>query len=77
MIDSNDEWIANIKQELSNMGLDYLWHEEHPDKYVISLIEQRLNDIYKQTVLTEIARSSKGFFISTFDRQFYITILLI
>ena len=76
MIDSNDEWIANIKQELSNMGLDYLWHEEHPDKYVISLVEQRLNDIYKQTVLTEIARSSKGFLyqhlIDNFTLQFYL-----
>ena len=77
LIENNDEWIVNIKRELSHMGLDYLWDEHYLDTYIIDMIQQRMNDMYKQTILAEISRSSKGFFlyqhlIDNFALQYYL-----
>ena len=76
LIENNDEWIINIKHELSHMGLDYLWDEHYPDKYIIDMIQQRMNDMYKQTILAEISRSSKGFLyqhlVDNFALQYYL-----
>ena len=58
------------------MGLDYLWDEPYPDKYIIDMIQQRMNDMYKHTILAEISRSSKGFLyqhlIDNFALQYYL-----
>ena len=59
------------------MGLDYLWDEHYPDKYIIDMIQQRMDDMYKQTILAKKkSRSSKGFLhqylIDNFALQYYL-----
>ena len=77
MIQNDNEWVKNLKTELSKIGLGYLWSDNRSDKCILAEIENRITDIYKQETLLEISRSSKGFLyqhlIDNFTLQYYLT----
>ena len=52
MISRNDSWIKNIKEELSKLGLYYLWEniEQCNHDVIYNIIQQRLNDVYMQNI---------------------------
>jgi hypothetical protein len=60
LVARNDKWILHIKNELTNLGLNYIWSENHVEFKVFSIIKERLLDVHKQTMLENIIRSSKG-----------------
>ena len=45
MISRNDSWIKNIKEELSKLGLYYLWEniKQCNHDVIYNIIQQRLN----------------------------------
>ena len=54
-LQNNDAWICNIKDELPKLGLEYLFNsEQFTIKYMYKTIEQRLYDVYKQTLHASI-----------------------
>ena len=56
-----DAWLCNIKDELRKLGLEYLFDcELYTTNYMYKIIEQRLYDIYKQTLYTSIQNCSRG-----------------
>ena len=56
-----DTWLCNIKDELRKLGLEYLFDcELYTTNYMYKLIEQRLYDIYKQTLNASIQNCSRG-----------------
>ena len=60
MITTNDSWVINIKNELSNLGLRYLFEDPCINQLkTFKIIELRLLDIYKQSVLSYFTSSSK------------------
>ena len=62
MISRNDTWIKNIKEELSRLGLYYLWEDiERCNHDVINnIIQQRMNDVYIRNIFSMVSQSSKG-----------------
>ena len=61
MVNTNDPWIANIKNELNSLGLLYIFEEPCTnDAKNFKLIESRMKDIYAQTALANITESPKG-----------------
>ena len=61
MVNTNDPWIANIKNELNSLGLLYIFEEPcKNDANNFKLIESRMKDIYAQTALANITESPKG-----------------
>ena len=77
LVARNDKLILNIKNELSSLGLSYIWTENHSNTKVFNIIKQRLLDVHKQNVLENIAKSSKGHlyqhFVDNFCLQTYLT----
>ena len=61
MISRNGSWTKNIKEELSKLGLYYLWeYIEHCNHDVIyNIIQQRINDVYMQNIFSIVTQSSK------------------
>jgi hypothetical protein len=54
----NDIWLDNIKVELSNRGLKYLYnHSRNQDTY--GIIRHRIIDIYRQNIMGSIENSAK------------------
>ena len=42
MVENNDSWVVNIKQELQTLGLGHMWYELILDvKSVYKIIEKR------------------------------------
>ena len=76
MIETNDDWIVNIRNELNTLGLAELFYSEVCDKSTIDMIVQRVKDIYKQTLLSNIATSAKGVLyqhlVDNFTLQYYL-----
>ena len=62
MTSRNDSWIKNIKEELSKLGLYYLWEniEQCNLDVIYNIIKQRLNDVYMQTNLSKVSQSTNG-----------------
>ena len=61
MVNTNDPWIANIKNELNSLGLLFIFEEQcKNDANNFKLIESRMKDIYAQTALANITESPKG-----------------
>ena len=50
--EDNDSLIKNIKEELSKLGLYYLWEniEQCNHDVIYNIIQQRLNDVYMQNI---------------------------
>ena len=59
MISRNDRWIENIKEELSKLGLYYLWEniEQCNHDVIYNIIQQRLNDVYIQSIFSIVSQS--------------------
>ena len=69
-------WLNNIKVELSNLGLNYLYnHSRNQDTYRI--IKNRLIDIYRQNIMASIENSAKcsmyRHLVDNFCIQYYLT----
>jgi hypothetical protein len=47
MVLDNDSWVMNIKHELANIGLAYLWDESDIYRTAYKIIEQKISDVYK------------------------------
>ena len=77
LVARNDKWILHIKNELTSLGLNYIWSENHVEFEVLSIIKQRLLDVHKQNILENITKSSKGHLyqhlIDNFCLQTYLT----
>ena len=78
MIINNDEWIINIKSELDRLGLGYIWYIDNLNGVnYYKIIEHRLLDVYKQSMLSEISRSSKAHLyqhlVDHFTLQYYLS----
>ena len=58
--DGKDPWILNIKNELSMLGLEYLWESELTPVTAYKIIEQRLLDVCKQNMFANVSNSPKG-----------------
>ena len=56
MISRNDSWIKNINEELSKLGLYYLWEniEQCNLDVIYNFIQQRLNDVYMQNIFYSV-----------------------
>ena len=76
MIENNDDWILNVKNELAKLGLNYLWDDVIQNNCFINIVENRMKDMYRQTLLSDISRSSKGFLyqhmVDNFTMQYYL-----
>ena len=59
MISRNDSWIKNIKEEMSKLGLYYLWEniEQCNHDVIYNIIQQRLNDVYIQSIFSIVSQS--------------------
>ena len=58
MVENNDPWIVNIKNELNSIGLLYLFVDSSSnDTRNMKLNESRIKDIYVQTLLANIRES--------------------
>ena len=75
-VNENDPWICNIKNELTALGLGYIFESNLPLVHTFKIIEQRLKDVTKQNMLAKIAASSKGrlyqYLIDSHCIQFYL-----
>lgn len=54
MVNENDVWICDIKNELATLGIEYMFYSNSPVDYAFKSIEQRLTDVTKQNMLTDI-----------------------
>ncbi|PJE78179.1 hypothetical protein CI610_02888 [invertebrate metagenome] len=54
MVNENDVWICDIKNELAALGIEYMFYSNSPVDYAFKSIEQRLTDVTKQNMLTDI-----------------------
>jgi hypothetical protein len=56
LVARNDRWVLHIKNELSSLGLSYIWSENNIDfnGFFFIIIKQRLLDMHKQHVLENI-----------------------
>ena len=76
MLNQNDIWLMNVKEELYRIGLGYIW--ENPDFYgkPFDLVKSRLLDIFRQECFNKISTSPKGhlyqYIPDSFCLQFYI-----
>ena len=54
-------WISNVKSILDEIGLSDIFENVHSlsSKYVICIVKERLTDVYKQNILSDITSSSK------------------
>ena len=72
----NDTWIISIKNELRQLGLEYLWESQVIPHCTFKIFEQRLYDVTKQNMIAHISNSSKGFLyqhlIDNITIQFYL-----
>ena len=72
MIETNDDWIVNIRNELNTLGLAELFDSEVCVKSTIDMIVQRVKDVYKQTLLSNIAASAKGVLYQHLEDNFIL-----
>jgi hypothetical protein len=77
MLLDNDDWIVNIKNVLYTMGLGFIWENEHIDKCMYTIVEQRIRDTHKQEIMSRISSISRGeiyqHLIDNFCLQYYLT----
>ena len=59
VIENNDPWILSIKNELNSLGLTDLYQSYRSDKVILEIICDRMCDVFKQKVITEISDSPK------------------
>ena len=76
MYTNNNVWLTNIKEELSNLGLNYLWnHKGNHDIYKI--IEHRILDMHIQNIMCSLENSPKCILYrhldDSFCLQYYLT----
>ena len=76
MYANNNVWLTNIKKELSNLGLNYLWnHKGNHDIYKI--IEHRILDMHIQNIMCSLENSPKCILyrhhVDSFCLQYYLT----
>ena len=75
-VQDNDEWTVNIKLELDNLGLGYLWNSSLDRKIMYMLIESKFHEIHTQELLCNIQNSSKGYLyqhlVDNSGMQFYL-----
>ena len=72
-------WIKNVKRNLDNLGLSYLWHD-CPNinvSYLNALINQRLNDMYTQKWHEKIETNSLCLNYRIFKQYLYLEKYLI
>ena len=75
MFENNDNWIIHLKNELANMGLNYLWDAPMQDNCILNIVEIRLKDMYKQSLLYDISKILQRVSVSTYGGQFYNAVL--
>ena len=72
----NDHWVLNIKNELSKLGLAYIWDETYIDKRLFKIIEHRFFDVYKHEMMSSIRNVTRGYtyqyLVDSFCMQFYL-----
>jgi hypothetical protein len=51
----------NIKHELANIGLAYLWDESYIYRTAYKIIEQKILDVIKQSLASYFSTSPKCF----------------
>ena len=72
----NDNWVLNIKNELSKLRLTYIWDETYIDKRLFKIIEHRFFDVYKHEMMSSIHNVSRGYtyeyLVDSFCMQFYL-----
>ncbi|KAK6178526.1 hypothetical protein SNE40_013301 [Patella caerulea] len=74
---NKSKWIINVRNELFQMGLGYIWeHRKSCNSSYFKTIKHRILDIFKQLCIERICNSSKGLFyqhfISNFTLQYYL-----
>ena len=60
-VNINDVWVANIKQELSSIGLEFMFENNLPVNVAFKIIEQRIFDNCRQNMLANISRAPRVF----------------
>ena len=78
MVENNDSWAVNIKQELQALGLGQMWDELILDvKSAYKIIEERIYDTEKQNMLAKLSNSNKCILyqhlIDNVCLQYYLT----
>ena len=78
MVENNDSWAVNIKQELQALGLGQMWYELILDvKSAYKIIEERIYDTEKQNMLAKLSNSNKCILyqhlIDNVCLQYYLT----
>ena len=57
MVENNDCWVVNIKQELQSSGSGQMWNELILDlQSAYRIIEKRIYDTEKQNMLAKLSR---------------------
>lgn len=76
MMVNGDTWLLNIRQELYNIGLGYIWESNVVDNTSFIIIKNRLCDIFQQKCQETISSSPKGhifqYLTNVFTLQNYI-----
>ena len=60
MLVNSDTWLMNVKYELEQIGLGFMFYDNMIDKTALTIIENRVKDIHQQLILSCIQKSSKG-----------------
>ena len=76
MLVNSDTWLMNVKYELEQIGLGFMFYDTMIDKTALTIIENRVKDIHQQLILSCIQNSSKGalyqHLVDNFTLQFYL-----
>ena len=73
---NGNNWAHRIKTLLNELGLSYIWENQFNILINVSLIKQRITDIYKQHWYSSIANSRRLKSYSSFKYSFAFEITI-